>query len=134
MAKGSAKPRGQAIVLFDGSCGMCTANMRRGMRYQRPGAIRWVDNGSEEGQALLRERGLLGKEQDSLIVIEGGRVSLESGAVVRTALRLRWPWKASAATWVVPKPLRDALYRRVSANRAKHAACRLPAARDDPFP
>lgn len=118
-----------AIVLYDGSCGLCTGTMLRGKRYQRPGAIEWVDNGSEEGQALLRGRGLLGKEQDSLLVVEGERVSRGSAAVVRVSLRLRWPWKSSAALWIVPKPLRDAGYRQVAARRAKHAACRLPAAR-----
>lgn len=116
-----------AIVLYDGSCGLCTGTMSRGQRCQRPGAIEWVDNGSSEGQALLREHGLLGKEKDSLIVIEGDRVSIESAAIVRSSLRLRWPWKASSALWIVPKPLRDAVYRRVSASRARHAACRLPA-------
>lgn len=121
---------GPAVVLYDGSCGVCTDSMLKGKRYQRAGALEWVDNGSETGQALLRERGLIGKERDSLIVVEGDRVSLDSTAIVRSALRLRWPWKAYAAIWVVPKPLRDAAYRRVAANRARHAECRLPAARD----
>ncbi|HUR25137.1 MAG TPA: DCC1-like thiol-disulfide oxidoreductase family protein [Candidatus Thermoplasmatota archaeon] len=118
-----------AIVLFDGSCGMCTGNMLRGRRWQRAGAIEWVDNGSDRGRSLLRDHGLLGKEQDSLIVIEGDRVSLGSSSIIRTALRLRWPWKASAAMWLAPRPLRDAVYRRVSANRSKHSACKFPAAR-----
>src|SRR5688572_28806945 len=104
-AKPAAMPRGQAtrkaggdalrspppaIVLYDGSCGTCTVNMERGKRYQRPGALEWVDNGSEEGQALLRGRGLLGKEQDTLIVLEGDRAYLDSDAVVRSAQGLRW--------------------------------------------
>lgn len=118
-----------AIALYDGACGLCTKTMLRGKRHQRPGAIEWVDSGSEEGQALLRDRGLLGKEQDSLVVIEGARASLESAAVVRLTLRLRWPWKSSAALWIVPKPLRDAGYRQVAARRARHAACQLPPAR-----
>ncbi|HJQ93818.1 MAG TPA: DCC1-like thiol-disulfide oxidoreductase family protein, partial [Candidatus Thermoplasmatota archaeon] len=117
------------IVLYDDHCGTCTTNAARGRRYQRAGALEWLGNSTPRAQAILRERGLLGKEQDSLIVIEGGRVSMGSASVVRAVLGLRWPWKASAALWIVPKPLRDAVYRRVSANRARHAECRLPAER-----
>ncbi|MEO7397057.1 MAG: DCC1-like thiol-disulfide oxidoreductase family protein [Ilumatobacteraceae bacterium] len=118
--------REPAIVLYDGACGMCRGNMEQGKLYQRPGAIEWIDNSSDEGQALLRERGLLGKEKDSLIVIEGQRVSLDSAAIIRSALGLRWPWKAFAAIWILPRPLRDAVYRRTAKNRARHAECRLP--------
>ncbi len=89
--------RPPAIVLYDGGCGMCSAGARRGQRWQKTGALRWVDNGSDEGQALLRERGLVGKEQDTLIVLDGGRAYVESAAVVRSLRGLRWPWKAAAA-------------------------------------
>jgi|ERR1041385_4728354 predicted DCC family thiol-disulfide oxidoreductase YuxK len=120
-----------AIVLYDGGCGMCTSNAERGRRYQRPGALEWVDNASKEGQAMLRERGLLGQEQDSLIVLEGERAYLGSDAIVRSAQGLRWPWRAYAGIRFLPKSWRDAAYRRVAANRSRHAECRLPAARPD---
>jgi predicted DCC family thiol-disulfide oxidoreductase YuxK len=115
-----------AIVLYDGACGLCRGLVVKGRRRQRPGAIEWLDSASAEGQALLRRRGLLGREADSLIVVEGDRVSLESAAAVRITLRLRWPWKAAAAVWIVPRPLRDAAYRAVAKRRSRHAACGLP--------
>jgi predicted DCC family thiol-disulfide oxidoreductase YuxK len=120
----SKAPAEPAIILYDGLCGMCTKAAVRGRKYQRPGALRWVDNGSPEGQALLARFGLSAVADDSLIVIEGNRVSTESSAAVRTALRLRWPWRASAALWLVPKPLRDAGYRWVAARRDRQ--CALP--------
>jgi predicted DCC family thiol-disulfide oxidoreductase YuxK len=123
---GKPHPQAPAIVLYDGGCGMCTTNADKGRRYQRPGALEWVDNGSEEGQAMLRERGLLGKEQDSLIVLEGERAYLDSDAIVRSAQGLRWPWRAYAGIRFLPKGWRDAAYRRIAANRTRHAECRLP--------
>ena len=125
MGSGPGRP---AIVLYDGACGTCRATMERGRRYQRPGALDWVDNSSERGQALLRGRGLLGKEQDSLIVLDGDRAYLDSDAIVRSAQGLRWPWRAYAGIRFVPKALRDAAYRRAAANRSRHAECRLPTA------
>jgi predicted DCC family thiol-disulfide oxidoreductase YuxK len=123
-----AKPSTQApaIVLYDGGCGMCTSNADKGRRYQRPGALEWIDNGSEAGQALLRRRGLLGQERDSLIVLDGDRAFLDSDAVVRSAQGLRWPWRAYAGIRFLPKGWRDAAYRRIAANRTRHAECRLP--------
>jgi predicted DCC family thiol-disulfide oxidoreductase YuxK len=117
-----------AVVLYDGACGMCSENARKGRLYQRKGALQWVDNGSDEGQALLRERGLLGKEEDSLIVLDGERAYLDSDAIVRSAQGLRWPWRAYAGIRFLPKSMRDALYRRIAAERSRHAECRLPMA------
>lgn len=114
-----------AIVLYDGSCGMCTQNARKGRRYQRAGALEWVDNSSDEGQALLKERGLLGKELDSLIVLEPDRAYLDSDAVVRSAQGLRWPWRAYAGIRFLPKSVRDMMYRRMAAQRTRHTECRV---------
>jgi predicted DCC family thiol-disulfide oxidoreductase YuxK len=116
-----------ALVLYDPDCGMCTRLAEIGRRRQRPGALEWVPNDSEQAQELLRRHGLLGREQDTLVVVEGESATQESAAVVRTALRLRWPWKGAAAVWLVPRPLRDAVYRRIS-ERRKHS-CRLHPAR-----
>ncbi|MFA5943305.1 MAG: DCC1-like thiol-disulfide oxidoreductase family protein [Candidatus Thermoplasmatota archaeon] len=119
-----------AIVLYDGACGMCSENARKGRLYQRPGALAWVDNSSNEGQALLRRRGLLGKEQDSLIVLEGDQAYLDSDAAVRSAQGLRWPWRAYAGIRFLPKAMRNAMYRRIAAQRSRHVECRLPIPND----
>lgn len=126
------KPARPAVVLYDDHCGMCTANAAKGRKYQRAGALEWVGNSSDEGQALLRGRGLLGKEQDSLIVLDGDRAFLDSDAIVRSAQGLRWPWRACAGIRFLPKALRDAAYRRIAANRSRHAECRLPTPEADP--
>ena len=115
-----------AIVLYDGACGMCSENARKGRLYQRPGALEWIDNSSDEAQALLRGRDLVGKEQDSLIVIEGDRAYLDSDAIVRSAQGLRWPWRAYAGIRFLPKAMRDGVYRRIAAQRTRHTECRLP--------
>jgi predicted DCC family thiol-disulfide oxidoreductase YuxK len=76
---------------------------------------------------MLRELGLLGQEEDSLIVIDGTHAYLDSDAVVRSAQGLRWPWRAYAGIRLLPKAWRDAVYRRIAAQRSRHAECRLPA-------
>ena len=115
-----------ALVLYDDRCGSCSRSAARGRRYQRAGALEWLGNSTPRAQALLRERGLLGREEETLIVLEGERAYLESDAVVRSAQGLRWPWRLCAALRLVPKAWRDRWYRRVAQDRERHA-CHLPA-------
>lgn len=114
-----------AIVLYDDRCGFCSASAAKGMRCQRPGALEWLGNSTPRAQALLEERGLLGKEEETLIVLDGDRAFLHSDAVVRSAQGLRWPWRMYAAVRVLPKPLLDRWYRRLAEDRVRHA-CHLP--------
>jgi predicted DCC family thiol-disulfide oxidoreductase YuxK len=114
-----------AIVLYDDRCGFCTENAVKGQRYQRPGALEWLGNSTPRAQAMLQERGLLGKEEETLIVLDGDRHFLESDAVVRSAQGLRWPWRVYAGLRFLPKALRDRAYRRIAEDRDRHG-CHLP--------
>jgi predicted DCC family thiol-disulfide oxidoreductase YuxK len=116
-----------AVVLYDGDCGFCSENAMLGRKYQRPGALEWLDNGSARAKALLAERGLSGKEEETLIVLEGERAYLFSDAVVRSAQGLRWPWRLYAGIRFLPRAWREAWYRRLAADRDKHG-CHLPPA------
>ena len=57
------------------------------------------------------------------------RAWLRSAAAIQVARRLRWPHKAQAALWLVPRPWRDAAYRWV-AKRRHRDACELPSPPD----
>ena len=48
-----------------------------------------------------------------------GRVFTKSGAVLRVAIELGWPWRALAVFLVVPPPLRDAVYDLVARHRRR---------------
>lgn len=128
--RANAEPTPPALVLYDGRCGMCIGNAQKGRKYQRAGALEWIDNGSPRAQALLKERGLLGREQDSLIVLDGERAYLDSDAIVRSAQGLRWPWRVYAGIQFLPRSWRDAAYRRIAAQRSRHTECQLPARRN----
>ncbi len=120
-----------AIVLYDDRCGFCTENARKGMRYQRKGALEWLGNSTPRAQQMLKERGLLGKEEETLIVLEGERHYFESDAVVRSAQGLRWPWRVWAGIRFLPKPARDRVYRKIAEDRDRHG-CHLPPAEGRP--
>jgi predicted DCC family thiol-disulfide oxidoreductase YuxK len=83
-----------------------------------------------EGQALLQRFGKSAEAAGSMILIENDRVYLRSEAVLRIAARMRAPWKYARVFLIVPRPLRDAVYRFVAANRHRIAgrsnACEIP--------
>lgn len=112
--------RAPAIVLYDDHCGYCSANAEKGRRYQREGALEWLGNSTPRAQEMLKQRGLLGKELETLIVLDGERAYLESDAVVRSAQGLRWPWRIWAGIRFLPKRARDRVYRKVAEDRDRH--------------
>ncbi len=65
----------------------------------------------------------------SIVLLEGGQRFTHSTAALRVARRLRGVWPLYAFI-LVPKPLRDLMYRWIARNRyrwfGKTDACRLP--------
>ena len=69
---------------------------------------------------------------DSVILVEaGGRVSVESDAVLRIAASLDGPVRHLARLRIVPRVVRDAVYRLVARTRyrifGRHDVCEIPA-------
>lgn len=109
----------ETIVLFDGVCNLCNGTVRFIVRRDPQGHFRFAPQQSEAGRELLRKHGLLETSgmSESIVVLEGGRVYLESDAVLRILYRLGGAWRLVCALWVIPKPLRDRAYRFVAHNR-----------------
>jgi predicted DCC family thiol-disulfide oxidoreductase YuxK len=65
-----------------------------------------------------------------MVLIEDGQVFLRSDATLRIARTLTWPWSLAGVFLVIPRPLRDAVYRVVAAIRhriaGKSNACEVP--------
>ena len=118
------------IILFDGVCVRCTANARFVLRHDRRGHFRLASVQSEAGRALCRRFGVDPDNPDTMLVIEGDRARRDSDAVLAIAEGLGWPWRALGGLRLVPRGLRDALYRRVARNRyrlfGRREACWVP--------
>ncbi|WP_018465426.1 thiol-disulfide oxidoreductase DCC family protein [Calidithermus timidus] len=105
----------KTIVLFDGVCNLCNGIVRFIVRCDPQGRFRFASQQSEVGRELLRKHGLL--EAQSIVVLEGGRVYLESDAALHIFYRLGGAWRLLCALRVIPKPLRDRAYRFVAGKR-----------------
>ncbi len=105
------------IILFDGVCVLCTANARFVLRHDRRGHFRLASVQSVAGRALCLRFGVDPDNPETMLVIEVDHAWRDSDAVLAIAEGLGWPWRALGVLRLVPRSLRDALYRRVARNR-----------------
>lgn len=130
------------VILFDGTCNFCDAVLHFVIDRERGGVLKFAALQSEGGRAILEgstsaehARDLRGGvngsgDPDSVVLIEGDRLYTHSAAALRIARYLRWPWSWFGVFVVVPRPIRDAVYRWFARHRyqwfGKAAACRVP--------
>lgn len=118
----------KTIVLFDGVCNLCNGVVQFIIRNDQAGAFQFASQQSEAGQKLLELHKL--PAMDTVVLIEGRRVYTRSDAVLEILRRLPAKWSWLSAFKIVPKFLRDAVYKLIGRYRynifGKREACWLP--------
>jgi predicted DCC family thiol-disulfide oxidoreductase YuxK len=121
---------GGGIVLFDGTCAFCEGSVKFIARRDPAKYFRFGASQTPQARELLAQHGYTRESARSLILIEDGEVYLRSTASLRIARRLRWPWSMAGAFLIIPRPVRDAVYRVIAAVRHRIAgtsnACEIP--------
>lgn len=134
--------RASPTLLFDGTCHFCDGAVQFIVDHERDDRLRFAPLQSELASALLAatvgdsetgrlRAGMNGSgDPDTLVLVEGGRAYTYSAGALRTARHLRWPWRWLGVLVVIPRPVRDALYRWFARHRyrwfGKSETCRVP--------
>jgi predicted DCC family thiol-disulfide oxidoreductase YuxK len=117
-------------VLFDGECNLCDGAVQFLLRRDPRGRLRFAALQSPAAARLLAGARAPTPLPDSLVLIADGAVHVRSGAALRIAARLRWPWPLLFVFWLVPRPLRDLAYDFVARRRTRwfgrRSSCRVP--------
>ena len=124
------------IVFYDGVCGLCNALVQFLLKRDRHARLRFASLQSDIAAKVLNRHGIDPRDLDTLhVVMDYGRpeerVLNRSDAVLRAGRELDgvWPLLARIAR-VIPRPLRDSVYRFVARNRyrvfGKYESCMLP--------
>lgn len=125
-----AAPPSPPIVVFDGDCHLCSGAARRILRNDRDGTIRFARLQSPLGARLMRDHGLDPGDAETFLFLKEGRALVRSDAAVEVARHLRFPWRALAIFGVLPRFLRDPVYRLLARNRyawfGRRATCFVP--------
>jgi predicted DCC family thiol-disulfide oxidoreductase YuxK len=118
------------IIYFDGVCSLCNGFVDSLIKEDSGRSLRYA---SLQSQAAI-DAGVSIKDQTptSVVVSDGDRVYTESDAVIRIAEGLGGVWRLMMVANVIPRSLRNAVYRTIAANRyrwfGKRETCRLPTA------
>ncbi|MDH4070900.1 MAG: DCC1-like thiol-disulfide oxidoreductase family protein [Ignavibacteria bacterium] len=118
------------IILLDGLCNLCSAFLV--FVYRRDPAVRfrfcWVQ--SPAGIEILSWAGLPVDSFQTMLYVEDGIPYRKSAAFLGVARHLRFPWWVLAGGVIIPRPIRDWLYDRISRSRyrlfGKKSECLLP--------
>ena len=120
------------VIVFDAQCVLCSANAQFVLKHDRRDHFRLASMQGEVGAALFRRFGIDPADPETIILVDGDSVRLNSDAVIAIYAGLGWPWRAAAALRLVPRVLRDPVYRWVARNRyrlfGRRETCWLPTA------
>jgi predicted DCC family thiol-disulfide oxidoreductase YuxK len=120
------------VVLFDGVCNVCNRAVNFIIDRDPEGTFRFASLQSEAGRTIVQGFGRTIPQGDpeTIVVVDRSRLYEQSGAMLRIARHMRGAWPLLTALLVVPRPLRDVLYRWAAARRykwfGKSDTCRVP--------
>ena len=106
-----------SVVLFDGVCNLCTGVVQWIIRHDPQARIRFASLQSPIGAETMRTYGFDPAVLDTFVFVSGGRAYDRSTAALRMVGELGAPWKYARVLLVIPRPLRDFVYRVVAKNR-----------------
>ncbi|CAI2718632.1 thiol-disulfide oxidoreductase DCC family protein [Nitrospina watsonii] len=129
MAPKPAKANEQPpIIFFDGVCGLCNGFVDFLVREDRSQVFRFSPL---QGETARRVLGTVEESSmDSVVLVEGDRISVKSTAALRIFRRLGGIWSLLWILRWVPVFIRDGVYESIAKNRyrlfGKRETCRIP--------
>ena len=118
------------IILFDGICNLCNGFVTFVIRRDKRNVFRFGSLQSEVAQKLLKRFGSENYDLTSIVLLDGQNIATESDAVLQIARELGGVWRLLYALIIVPKIVRDSVYRIVARYRyrifGKRDSCMIP--------
>ncbi len=118
------------IAVMDAQCAICSWGARMIHRLDRAGTARICPIQSSLGTALLRHYGIDPNDPASWLFLDAGIAHKDFEAVLYAGRRFGGLGYLTQVLHLIPKPLRDCLYRRLARNRyrlfGRADLCALP--------
>src|SRR5687768_12469568 len=119
-----------ALILFDGVCNYCSGAVNFVIARDPEGYFKFAPLQSEIGDEMRVKYGIDKLKTDSILLIEGDKAYRYSTAALRIAKRLTGLWRVFYIFIIVPKPIRDLLYKLFARFRytlfGRQETCKLP--------
>lgn len=107
---------GAAVLIYDGSCGLCESSVRFVLGRDRRHTLRFATLESDFGRRVRRQHPEL-STVDSMVWVEPSRVFVRSDAALQVARYLGGIWRLATVLRFLPRPIRDRAYDIVARHR-----------------
>lgn len=107
---------GQSFILFDGYCNLCNGVVNFLQKHARKNQFVFIPLQSETGKEMIQKY-KLSENPDSVILIAGEKVFKESDAALEIVCSMHFPWKIILVFSIIPRPVRNKIYRFIASNR-----------------
>ena len=118
------------IILFDGTCNLCSNTVSFLIKRNRKALFRFIAMQSEMGKALLQKHGVTQEQETTLFYIRNDHCLKRSTAILYILKDLGGIWKCFYPFIYLPIQMRDAIYSLVSRNRyrffGRRDKCMIP--------
>src|SRR2546430_14092306 len=117
-------------LLFDGVCNICNVLINFVKRHDKEAKFSYEALQSETGQKLLNQYHLKAKVNlrdknagnknpifESFVFIDEDKAYTHSSAALQLAKKMKFPWNVFYGFIIIPKPVRDAVYKFIARNR-----------------
>ena len=109
----------KSIILFDGVCNLCNNSVKFIIKRDKKKRFLFTSLQSDAARDILLQFQLKNSEMDSIILIENGKFYQRSTAILKIIRHLPYPWKLSYGLIVIPRFIRDLMYRIIARKRYK---------------
>ncbi len=103
------------IILFDGVCNLCNAAVKFIIKRDPQAVFKFASLQSEVANKYLQSS----DEMGSVILIAGDHIYKESEAALKIARQLSGGWPLFYVFIIIPRPIRDSVYKVIARNRYK---------------
>lgn len=118
------------ILLFDGHCNVCNGSVKFILRHESKPTILFCSLQSAIGNELLTKHGIVPSSIDSVVLLHRGFAFTHFSAVLEIAKELGGFFRLILLFRILPRPIRDALYRLFARSRytlfGRSTSCLVP--------
>lgn len=124
----------EPIIVFDAMCVLCSYNAQFILKYDKDHYFKLASMQGTVGSALYQKFDMDPNDPDTLIIVDGDDIKTDSDAVIFIYSKLGWPWRIMALFSIIPRSIRDPIYRLIARNRyrifGQRNECWLPKPED----
>jgi len=107
------------IILFDGSCALCNKFIVFVAKNDTKDCFRFMSLQDKRTPSIINLNTTHSQHFNSIVLIDKNNIKSKSNAILSILIMMPFPYNLSIIIYIIPKIIRDAVYRTIAKNRYK---------------